>query len=46
MHHYLPVLQTSQRQGQPLELMFSIQENTWRGTTTMQLRAYDLRLEE
>ncbi len=45
MHHYLPVLQASQRDGAPLEMVFSVQENTWRGKTSLQLRVKDLRLE-
>ncbi len=40
----LDVLEESARQGKPFELLFSLQENTWKGTTTLQLRARDLRL--
>ena len=36
----------SVRRGQPLELAFQVDENTWNGRTTLQLRAQDLRLEE
>lgn len=46
MNRLLPTLETSRRDGHPLELAFSIQENTWNGRTTLQLRAHDLRLEE
>ncbi|MEO0560214.1 MAG: hypothetical protein AAF170_18770 [Bacteroidota bacterium] len=35
---------TSVRRGQPLELAFQLDENTWNGRTTLQLRAQDLRL--
>ncbi len=40
----LSVLRTSQREGQPLELLFSLEANTWKGRTTLQLKARDLRL--
>ena len=36
----------SVRRGQPLELAFQVDENTWNGRTTLQLRAQDLRLEQ
>ncbi|WP_420455925.1 single-stranded-DNA-specific exonuclease RecJ [Rubrivirga sp.] len=36
---------TSVRRGRPLELAFQVDENTWNGRTTLQLRAQDLRLE-
>ncbi len=36
----------SVRRGQPLELAFQVDENTWNGRTTLQLRAQDLRLDE
>ncbi|MEM6645490.1 MAG: single-stranded-DNA-specific exonuclease RecJ [Bacteroidota bacterium] len=39
-------LQESWYRGQPLELLFSVQENHWRGQTTLQLRARDLRLSQ
>lgn len=35
----------SVRHGQPVELAFQVDENTWNGRTTLQLRAQDLRLE-
>ena len=42
----LGVLQESQRAGRPVELLFSIEENTFRGRTSLQLKARDVRLEE
>lgn len=42
----LPVAQAAQRQGQPLEMVFSIEENTWQGRTSLQLRVRDLRVQE
>ncbi len=42
----LSVLERSQENGRPLELLFSLEENTWNGRTTLQLKARDLRLEE
>lgn len=44
MAHHLPTLVDSRRLGRPLELLFSIEENTWRGRTSLQLKARDLRL--
>ena len=35
----------SREQGRPLEMLFSIQERTWNGTTGLQLKARDLRLQ-
>jgi single-stranded-DNA-specific exonuclease len=46
MNHQFPTLQKCQYEGKPLELLFSIEENTWKGTTSLQLRARDLRLED
>ena len=43
---HLGTLEESQRGGRPLELLFSLEENTWKGRTTLQLRARDLRLGE
>lgn len=37
---------TSVRRGHPLELAFQVDENTWNGRTTLQLKAQDLRLSE
>ena len=45
MGEKLPDVLESQRQGQPLEMVFCIEENTWKGRTSLQLRAKDLRLE-
>lgn len=42
----LPDVLESQREGQPLEMVFCIEENTWKGRTSLQLRAKDLRLEK
>ena len=39
-----PAALASVRRGQPLELAFQLDENTWNGRTTLQLRAQDLRL--
>ena len=46
MGEKLSVLRESQSGGRPLELLFSLDENTWQGRTTLQLRARDLRLKE
>ena len=46
MGGHLPVLLESQRHGRPLELLFSVEENTWRGRTSLQLKARDVRLGE
>lgn len=40
----LPVARRSYRQGAPLEMAFCIEENTWNGRTSLQLRAKDVRL--
>ncbi|WP_456427291.1 single-stranded-DNA-specific exonuclease RecJ [Rhodocaloribacter sp.] len=42
---HLPTLLESRRRGTPIELLFSVEENTWNGRTSLQLRARDLRLE-
>ena len=44
MGDQLSTARTSQRNGRPLELLFSVEENTWRGQTSLQLKARDLRL--
>jgi len=46
MGDQLSTLKTSQREGTPLELVFSLEDNTWNGETTLQLKARDLRLAE
>jgi single-stranded-DNA-specific exonuclease len=33
------------RRGRPLEVAFQLDENTWKGRTSLQLRAKDVRLE-
>jgi len=45
MGDQLSTLKESQRTGTPLELLFSLEDNTWNGRTTLQLKARDLRLE-
>lgn len=46
MGDYLALLERSRRQGQPLDLLFSLQENVYRGQRNLQLKARDLRLAE
>ena len=46
MGEKLSVLERSQDEGRPLELLFSLEDNTWNGRTTLQLKARDLRLED
>lgn len=46
MGDYLPVLHASRQNGQPLELLFSVEENAWNGRSSLQLKARDLRLAE
>jgi len=46
MRELLPVLETSQRQEVPFEMLFSVEENVWKGRSTLQLRARDMRLEK
>ena len=46
MSHHFDTLVQSQAEGVPFELLFSIEENTWRGNTTLQLKARDLRLQK
>jgi single-stranded-DNA-specific exonuclease len=45
MGEKLSVLRESQETGTPVELLFSLEENTWNGRTTLQLKARDVRLE-
>jgi len=45
MGDQLSVLQESQRTGTPVELLFSLEENTWNGRTNLQLKVRDVRLE-
>lgn len=42
---HLATVETSRREGRPLELVFSIDENSWNGRTSLQLVAKDLRLQ-
>jgi len=46
MGEKLSVLERSQNEDRPLELLFSLEDNTWRGNTTLQFKARDLRLED
>jgi single-stranded-DNA-specific exonuclease len=46
MGEKLSVLERSREDGRPLELLFSLEDNTWNGRTTLQLKARDVRLEE
>jgi single-stranded-DNA-specific exonuclease len=46
MGEKLSVLERSQDEDRPLELLFSLEDNTWRGNTTLQFKARDLRLAE
>lgn len=46
MGDQLGTLKKSQQRGTPLQLLFSLEENTWNGRTTLQLKARDLRLAE
>lgn len=46
MGEKIEVLRQSQKDGTPLELLFSLEENTFRGRTTLQLKARDVRLQE
>lgn len=39
----LDLLESSRDSGEPVDLLFSIQENTWGGRTSIQLRAHDVR---
>ena len=45
MGEKLSVLRESQDTGTPVELLFSLEENTWNGRTNLQLKARDVRLE-
>ena len=40
------VLEQSRSDGQPLELLFSVEENTWNGRTSLQLKVRDVRLQD
>lgn len=46
MHEYMKTLQESKKEGIPLELLFSVEENTWKGVSNLQLKARDLRLQK
>jgi single-stranded-DNA-specific exonuclease len=44
LHDLLPVVRESSQAGKPLEMLFCIEENAWNGTSTLQLRAKDVRI--
>ncbi len=46
MHTHLDTLQESKNAGIPIELLFSVEENTWNGRSSLQLKARDLRLQK
>jgi len=46
MGEKLSVLRESQETGTPVEMLFSLEENTWNGRTNLQLKVRDVRLEE
>lgn len=41
---HLPDLAAAQAEGRTIELLFTVEENTWNGRTTLQLNALDLRI--
>lgn len=43
---YLAELSEAQAHGHPVDLAFSIEENTWNGRTSLQLNVQDIRLQE
>lgn len=43
MHEHLPVVRSCRNREEPLEMLFSIDENRFRGQTTLQLKLKDLR---
>jgi single-stranded-DNA-specific exonuclease len=45
MGEKLSVLRESQETGMPVEVLFSLEENTWNGRTNLQLKVRDVRLE-
>ncbi len=45
MHHHMPTVRASVQQGTGLQMVFSIEENTWAGKTALQLKLKDLRPE-
>ena len=46
MSKHLDSVTESQSTGTPLELLFSVQENTWNGRSKLQLLVKDIRLEQ
>ena len=46
MGEKLDVVRQSYQNGTPLELLYSLEENTWRGNTSLQLKARDVRLQD
>ncbi|PEN13029.1 single-stranded-DNA-specific exonuclease RecJ [Longibacter salinarum] len=45
MGNKLDVVRESYDSGEPIELLYSVEENTWNGRTTLQLKCRDVRLE-
>lgn len=44
LHELYPTVRESASKGKPLEMLFTLEENSWMGQTTLQLRAKDLKL--
>lgn len=42
--HRLPLLEKSAREGLPIDIAYSVHENTWRGISRLQLRVEDVRI--
>jgi single-stranded-DNA-specific exonuclease len=42
----IDVLRESRREGRPLEVLYSVEENTWKGRTSLQLKVRDVRLQQ
>ena len=46
MSQHFNTLQQSKNQGDPLEILFTVDENHWNGVTSIQLKARDIRLQK
>ena len=46
MGEYLGVLQESREKSNPIRMVYTLDENTWNGRTSIQLRAQDLQLQD
>jgi single-stranded-DNA-specific exonuclease len=46
MGTYTEILEQSRKTGRPIQLVYSVDENTWNGRRALQLQAIDLRLQE